>query len=185
MAETGARRYYLMASAHSLAVSFWWRQDVCYYQWALLSIAAVTAGGETETAFKTHIPWRHSPRNIPVAAAASPRLAPDAQENQTACAREADGSFAQVAVPAQVRSFEGISSLSAASVAAVAVALVVMGIQFVAGGVRDGGEPAAWAPPNDMTVWLAFDSISATTFAYPRRRRHLPPRTRRLGISAS
>mmetsp|Transcript_9563 Transcript_9563/g.28983 ORF Transcript_9563/g.28983 Transcript_9563/m.28983 type:complete len:451 (-) Transcript_9563:16-1368(-) len=103
--------YYLMASAHSLAVSFWWRQDVCYYQWALLSIAAV-------------------------------------------------------AVPAQVRSFEGISSLSAASVAAVAVALVVMGIQFVAGGVRDGGEPAAWAPPNDMTVWLAFDSISATTFAY-------------------
>jgi len=103
--------YYLMASAHSLSVAFWWRPEVCYYEWALASIILL-------------------------------------------------------ALPAQVRTFEGISGLSTASVAAVALVLVATVAQLVADGPDPDMVPAPWGPPPAMTAWACLDAISSMTFAY-------------------
>ena len=69
-----------------------------------------------------------------------------------------------IGVPAQVRTFEGISSLSALSVASVAIALLVIGVELVRGGQKE--TDASWSKPESSSVWDCFDAISSTTFAY-------------------
>ena len=103
--------YFLMASAHALSVAFWWKDGVCYYEWALLSVGCLV-------------------------------------------------------LPAQIRSLEALSTLTAASVGAIGVVLALTAAALVFGGLETGGDPSRWLPPSDMSVWDAFDSISAMTFAY-------------------
>lgn len=71
-----------------------------------------------------------------------------------------------IGVPAQVRTFEGISSLSALSVMSVALALVIIGLELVRGGQKNADGPAIWAKPPSSSVWDCFDAVSSTTFAY-------------------
>ena len=103
--------YFLMASAHALSVAFWWKDGVCYYEWALLSVACV-------------------------------------------------------ALPAQIRSLEALSTLTAASVGAIGVVLVLTAASLILEGREVDGEPSVWLPPPDMSVWDCFDSVSMMTFAY-------------------
>ena len=100
--------YFLMASAHALSVAFWWKGGVCYYEWALLSVACV-------------------------------------------------------ALPAQIRSLEALSTLTAASVGAIGVVLVLTAASLILEGREVDGEPSVWLPPPDMSVWDCFDSVSMMT----------------------
>jgi len=74
-------------------------------------------------------------------------------------------SLVPVGLLAQIRSLEALSTLSSASVAAIAVVLVAIVAALVAGGREDAGT-ASFGPPAGMSVWDAFDAISAMTFAY-------------------
>jgi hypothetical protein len=74
-------------------------------------------------------------------------------------------SLVPVGLLAQIRSLEALSTLSSASVAAIAVVLVAIVAALVAGGREDAGT-ASLGPPAGMSVWDAFDAISAMTFAY-------------------
>ena len=69
-----------------------------------------------------------------------------------------------IGVPAQVRTFEGISSLSALSVASVAIALLAIGVELIRGGQKE--TDATWSKPEASSIWDCFDAISSTTFAY-------------------
>lgn len=75
-------------------------------------------------------------------------------------------SAALVAGPAQIRSLEQLSTLSSASVGAIALVLALTACLLIAGGRQAHGESAQWSPPRGLELWDAFDSISAMTFAY-------------------
>lgn len=67
---------------------------------------------------------------------------------------------------AQIRSLEALSALSSASVLAIVVVLGGVVAALVSGGRDLDGSSTSFWPPAGMTLWDAFDSASAMTFAY-------------------